>query len=234
MRALTVLSPLVPSPLVPPEGTVGRRGLDSPSLSAVEELAFAVAIGVAALRRFAVDGLTVSDVAEEILFMLRPGGDFFLDVVKIRAARLLWSKVTRAACGKGMGMVVHVRASRTLAQTEDPWDHLLRSATESFAATVGGAESVVAAVPAGRVDRRRLAISALHVLEEEAHLARVLDPAGGSYYVEKLTEETARDAWKLFQKLEAVGGMKAALEDGTVDKIYRAAAAREEEEGGGR
>ncbi len=204
---------------------VATEPYHSAGASAVEELAFAVATGVEYLRRFAVDGWTVTDVAEEVLFALHTCGDFFLDVAKLRAARLLWAKVLRASGGGDAGLVVHARPSVVTRGVGDSWDHLLHSSAESFAAIAGGAESVVAAAHEGR-----LAVSALHVLEEEAHLARVLDPAGGSYYVEKLTDEMARDAWKLFQKLEAVGGMEDAVDDGTVDEIIEAATARWEEE----
>lgn len=197
--------------------------------SAVEELAFAAATGLEYLRYFSNEGWTAADAAAETLFSLHTCGDFFLDVAKLRAARLLWAKVVRATTGSDSAMAVHARPSVRSRRVGDPWDHLLHTSAESFAAVAGGAESVVAASHPQRDDGGRLGVSALHVLREEAHLARVADPAGGSYYVERLTDEIARAAWKLCQEIEAGGGMARALDEGRIDEIVAATAAKRQE-----
>lgn len=201
---------------------------------AVEELAAAAASGVELLRRLTAAGHDVDAVAGATLFGFSVGGDVFLEIAKLRAARLVWAKVVKASGGSpgAQRMWLHAGSSSVTRTLRDPWVNLLRGTTESFAAIVGGADSIATAPfnellgSPGRTSRR-LAVNAQHILREEAFLGEVLDPAGGSYYVESLTEELARAAWSLLQEIERRGGMARAL--GWVrERIAATAAARRE------
>lgn len=191
--------------------------------TAVEELALALATGLTYLQCLVEDGLTLSAAAGQIAFSYDVGQDLFLEIAKLRAARLLWAKVVGACGGEGEALATHLHA-RTAWRTKtvvDPWVNLLRGTTESFAAAVGGADSVetlpldtTLGVP--NVHGRRLALNTQLILAQEAHLDRVADPAGGSWYVEALTDALARAAWTRFQEIEGRGGMMASLLDGHV------------------
>ena len=182
--------------------------------SAAQELAGLAASGVEMLRRLSRHGVVVDDVAGQVLFALDVGDDFFLEVAKLRAARLLWSKLIQACEGSDSArkMRLHARTSPVTRTLRDPWVNLLRSTSQSFAAAIGGADSISTAAFDERLGRpdaasRRIAVNTQHVLAEEAHLDKVVDPAGGSYYLERLTDELARAAWSLFQEIERRGGM---------------------------
>ncbi len=206
--------------------------------SAVEELAVATASGVELLRRLAgrprVAGRKVDEVAVEVLFAMSVGGDFFVEIAKLRAARFLWAKVVSASGGgeTAQAMHLHARTSTVTHTMRDPWVNLLRGTAESFAAALGGADSIVTAAydePLGTPEpsSRRTAVNTQHILREEANLFRVLDPAGGSHYLEQLTDELARAGWALFQKIERRGGMARCLLDGWIaDRIGATASAR--------
>ncbi len=213
--------------------------------TAVDELALAMATGVEYLRRMSAAGLDVDGVAAQIRFAMSVGRDLFIEIAKLRAARLLWAKVVRASSGSDTAQVMqlHARGSSVTRTRCDPWGNLLRGTAESFAAAVGGADSIVNAPfdevlgprddPGGedvreiddwRVAPRRIAAHTHHILKEESHLAQVLDPAGGSWYLESLTDELARAAWTRFQDLEAGGGMARCLTSGRVAEILRESA----------
>lgn len=207
--------------------------------SAVEELAFLAASGVEVLRRLTEDGgtLDVETVCGELLFAVSVGSDFFLEIAKMRAARRVWAKVARAcgASAEAQAIRLHARTSAAGRTARDPWVNLLRETTECFAAALGGAESIATAPfdePLGRPSpsARRLAVNAQHVLREEVCLDRVLDPAGGSYYVERLTDDLARAAWTLFQEVERRGGLARCLLDGWIrERIASTAEKRRQE-----
>jgi methylmalonyl-CoA mutase len=200
--------------------------------SAVEEIAFLAASGVEVFRRLTGDGkLDVETIARQLLFAVSVGSPFFLEIAKLRAARLVWAKVARAcgASAEGQAMRLHARTSAAGRTALDPWANQLRETTECFAAAIGGAEAIVTAPfdePLGRPSpaARRLAVDTQHVLREEAGLDRVLDPAGGSYYVEKSTDDLARAAWTLFQDVERRGGMARCLTEGWIRERIAATA----------
>lgn len=191
--------------------------------SAVEELALVLSGAVEALRRLESLAIPPADTAAALRFAVSLGDDLFLEIAKLRAARLLWSKVTRTAGlpDAAAEMRLHTRTSRKHLADDDPWTHLLRGTVETFAAAVGGAGSI-AVVPCdelagpGEPWSRRLAVNIQHILGEEAHLGRLVDPVGGSYAVEHLTDDLARAAWELFREIEGRGGLVASLADGWV------------------
>ena len=201
--------------------------------NAVEELAFALATGVAYLRAMQRRGVDVDVAARHIRFDFAVGGNFFMEIAKLRAARLLWSQAVAAFGGddEAQKMVIHARTARRNKTITDPYVNMLRVTTEALAAAVGGVESLHVAPydePARPPDEfsRRIARNAQVILQEEAHLTAVIDPAGGSYAVEVLTDRLARDAWVLFQEIEGVGGMAEALKDGFAQTRVAAVADR--------
>jgi len=201
--------------------------------NATQELAFGLATGAAYLRaQFARVG-DIDIAAQSIRFHFAIGGQFFMEVAKLRAARLLWAQVVAAFGGNEESTALHVdaRTARRNKTAIDPHVNMLRATTEALAADIGGADSISVAPfdePLGAPDdfSRRIAHNVQIILQDEAQLKRLIDPAGGSYAVESLTDELARAAWKLFQEIEAQGGMAAALESGFVQSSIAAVAAK--------
>ncbi|MFH1465744.1 MAG: methylmalonyl-CoA mutase family protein [Pseudomonadota bacterium] len=189
--------------------------------SAVQELGIALATGVAYLRAMEAHGLSVHIAAPQVLFVFALRGDLFLEIAKLRAARALWARVV-AACGGGEAeqrMVLHARTSPWDRTACDPWVNLLRSTTEGFAAAVGGADSIATgpfdeALGPPDATSRRIAANIQHLLRDESHLHLVADPAGGSHYVEHLTQQLIAAGWAELQAIEAQGGVAAALDSG--------------------
>ncbi|MFZ5440813.1 MAG: methylmalonyl-CoA mutase family protein [Myxococcota bacterium] len=173
---------------------------------AADELAFVLAKTVALFKASGVQGVTVE---------ISVGRDTFVELSKLRALRLLWAKLT-AAVGQPAGLRVHACCSRRTLTQRDPWVNMLRTTTQVFAAMLGGADEVTPtafdeALGAPSELGRRVAQNTLLVLEHESHLRRVADPAAGSYYLDTLTDQLAREAWKRFQGIEAAGGIDQAL-----------------------
>jgi methylmalonyl-CoA mutase len=189
--------------------------------TAVQELAFGLATGVEYLRRLSKLGVSTDEAASSALFTWSLGSHFFLEIAKLRAARLLWSRAVGAAGGNenSQRLVSHGRVTVWNKTVLDPHNNLLRETIESFAAVVGGCQSLEIApfdAPRGEPTElsRRLARNLHIILAEECQLGRVVDPAGGSYYVETITRQLAEKAWALFQEIEKRGGMVAAIAEG--------------------
>ncbi|SFA53963.1 heterodimeric methylmalonyl-CoA mutase small subunit [Anoxybacillus pushchinoensis] len=191
--------------------------------NAVQELAFSFATAVEYINECLKRGLTVDEVAERMSFSFAIGADFFMEIAKLRAARAMWSNIIQAFGGseRAQKMSLHARTSYFTKTVYDPYVNMLRASAEAFAAIVGGANSLhvspfdEAIRPADEFSRR-IARNTQLILLEEAHIGKVIDPAGGSYYVETLTAQIAEAAWKLFQQIEAKGGMTKALQAGVV------------------
>ncbi len=195
--------------------------------TAVRELAIAIATGVAYLRAADEAGLTPADAATRIEFTLAVGPDQFREIAKLRAFRRLWARVLELS-----GVPEDGRRSPLLARTSDrmlaaidPWSNMLRATTAGFAAAVGGADGLTVtpfdAVVVAAADGagpgglgQRIARNTQLILQEESGLRRVADPAGGSWYVEALTDALARAAWERIQAIEADGGAAAVVADG--------------------
>jgi len=196
--------------------------------SAVQELAFSLATAVAYLRALDARGLRPEKTAPHFRFSAALGSHFFMEVSKLRAARLLWNRVLEA-CDvpqEKRTLWVHGSTSRHGATRCDPHVNMLRATTQTLAGVVGGADSLHTApfddATGGSDDfSRRIALNTQLILRDESHLAGVVDPAGGSWYVEKLTDEIAHAAWSLFQDVEKQGGMAQALADGFVQSSLK-------------
>jgi methylmalonyl-CoA mutase len=200
--------------------------------TSVTELAFTIATATSYLRALTGAGLSVDQAASQIQFALSSGSHFFAQIAKLRAARVLWSKVVAAAGGSAIAqrMSLHARTATFTKSARDPWVNMLRGTAESFAAIAGGADSVSTApfdecLGPSDAFARRIARNTQLVLREESNLHRVIDPAGGSYYVEALTDSLARAAWDAFREVERLGGMEQALPLGHVAKVLAKAKA---------
>lgn len=186
--------------------------------SAAQELGCALATGVAYLRELTDAGLSVQQASAQLEFRYAATADQFLTIAKLRAARRLWARVTEV-CGAPAGQVQHVVTSPVMMTRRDPWVNMLRTTVATLAAGVGGADSVTVlpfdhALGLPDAFARRIARNTSTILVEESHLSRVIDPAGGSWYVERLTDELAYAAWEFFQKIEGAGGQAEGLRSG--------------------
>lgn len=200
--------------------------------SEAQELAFALASAVAYLRALEDGGMTLEDARGAIAFRLAADADQFLTLAKFRALRKLWASVERA-CGLAPkpAFIGGETAWRMLTK-RDPYVNMLRATVATFAAGLGGANSITVlphtlALGLPDVPARRAARNTQLVLIEESNLARVTDPAAGAGGIEHLTARLCETAWALFQAIEQAGGVFAALEQGLLaDQIVRVQAAR--------
>jgi methylmalonyl-CoA mutase len=210
---------------------VHSRSWHESGAHAVQELAFTVATGVEYLRAANQRGLEVDLAAPRMRFAVTVGVNFFMEIAKLRALRMLWSRVIAALGGKenSQRLALHVRTSQWNKTVYDPYNNLLRATVEAFAGVLGGCDSMQVGAFDEVVRRpddfsRRVAGNTQMVLQKECHLDHVIDPAGGSWYVESLTADLARRAWTLFQEVEKSGGMEAALRAGMPQKAVGATA----------
>ncbi len=199
--------------------------------SAVQELAFTLATGVEYLRELSRLGIAVDVAAPRFRFAVTVGESFFLEIAKLRALRMLWARAVGAAGGHAAAqkLSLHVRTSRWNKTVVDPYNNLLRATVEAFAGVLGSCDSL----QVGAFDEvvrppddfsLRIARNTQLVLQKECGLDHVIDPAGGSWYVESLTAELATRAWAQFQEVEKLGGMEAALRGGMPQQAVAATA----------
>jgi len=191
----------------------------SAGASDAQDLACALATGVAYLRAMTDAGLSVDDAAKQIVFSIPTGTDFFLGIAKLRAARKLWGRVAQACNASADGMTLHAMTAGRVMSKRDPWVNMLRTTVTCFAGGLGGADAVTvlpfdAAVGLPDGLARRIARNTQVILQEESNVAKVIDPSGGSWYQEDLTDKMAAEAWAFFQAIEGQGGMAEALSSG--------------------
>ncbi|MFF1798923.1 methylmalonyl-CoA mutase subunit beta, partial [Kitasatospora sp. NPDC058263] len=191
--------------------------------SPAQELGCSLATGVAYLRALTAAGLPVDAALGQLEFRYAADADQFLTIAKFRAARRLWARVAEVsgAAPEASAQRQHAVTSAVMMTERDPWVNMLRTTVACLAAGVGGADAVSvqpfdSAVGLSDAFARRIARNTQAILLEESHLARVVDPAGGSWYVERLTDELAHAAWAWFQEIERAGGQQAALGSGLV------------------
>ncbi|HMI93745.1 MAG TPA: methylmalonyl-CoA mutase family protein, partial [Polyangiales bacterium] len=190
---------------------------------AAQEIGIALATGVAYLRWLTDAGMSIEQACGQLGFSVAIGSDFFMEIAKLRALRQAWAQVV-AACGgsaDAQRCAVHAVTSTRTKTLRDPWVNLLRETTEAFAAAAAGADAITTSGfdrLAGNSDAfaRRIAGNTQAVLDQEAHVAQVADPAGGAWYVEQLSDQLATSGWTLLQTIERTGGMAQALAAGTV------------------
>ena len=202
--------------------------------NAVQEVAFAAATAVAYIRALQERGVDAAAVFPGFQFSFAIGSDFFMEIAKFRAARLVWQNIGRAFSldPEDCRMAIHGRTGLYNKTRIDPWVNMLRVSTETFSGIAGGCDSLHVgpfdeALGLPNEFSRRIARNVHTVFKEEAHFDKVADPAGGSWYVENITLALAEKAWQLFQEIEGEGGMAQALAGGTIqDRVEAVAAAR--------
>ena len=191
-----------------------------------QELGYTLAWGTAWLTALTEAGRSAAEVACRIKFDMCVSSNFFMEIAKFRAARMLWAQIVeqyKPECDCAAKMMVCATTSLFNQTIYDAHVNLLRSQTETFSACVAGVDSIVVTpfdTPYKRPDAfsERIARNQQFLLKEESHMDKVVDPAGGSYYVEHLTVAIAEQAWKLFLDVEEKGGFFACVADGSVQK----------------
>ncbi|MBO0960824.1 methylmalonyl-CoA mutase subunit beta [Neobacillus sp. MM2021_6] len=179
----------------------------------VQELGISLAEGVYYLEKLQEKGMELEEILGKMVFQFAIGGNFFMEIAKLRAARVLWNRITQlySVNEKSRGMMIAAETSSSTKTVHDPHVNLLRAGNEAFAAVIGGVQYLhvspfdehSGATPFSE----RIARNVQLLLKEEAHLKKVIDPAGGSWYVEELTNLLAEKAWSFFQQIEASGGI---------------------------
>ena len=195
-----------------------------------EEIGLALAAGVEYLRALTDAGFTIEQALDQISFRFATTDDQFAQIAKFRAARQLWARVAEIVGAPEHGTCPqHALTAPVMFTQRDPWVNMLRSTVAAFAAGVGGATDVEVlpfdwAIPGGlpktsRSFARRIARNTNLLLLEESHLSHVIDPGGGSYFIEAFTTQLADKAWDVFTTVEAEGGLQQAIAAGTVAKL---------------
>jgi methylmalonyl-CoA mutase len=186
-----------------------------------QELGLSMATGVAYLRALTDAGLSVQQAAGQLEFRYAATADQFMTISKLRAARRLWARVAEVSGAPGVAQRQHAVTSPVMMTRRDPWVNMLRTTLACFGAGVGGADAVTVlpfddAIGLPDDFARRIARNTHAVLLEESKVAGVVDPAGGSWYVERLTDDLARAGWAVFTGIERAGGLLSALDSGLV------------------
>jgi methylmalonyl-CoA mutase len=190
----------------------------------VQELGYALAVGREYLTFLTETGLAVDAAAAKIGMTLSVGSNYFMEIAKLRAVRLLWATLVEAyhpASSCAGKLYINSVASSWNKTLYDPYVNVLRSATEGMAAAIGGADSIALkpfdlAYKTADDFSRRISRNAQVILKEESYFDKVADPAAGSYYIENLTDAIVEHAWKLFQTVENEGGMITAIRKGSI------------------
>lgn len=204
------------------------------------EIALIVAAAVTHLRDLTAAGASAADALRQITFAVAADDDQFATIAKFRALRTIWARVAEVLGSPESGAAITHGVTDLSMQTQrDPWVNMLRTTIAAFGAGVGGADQVTvlgfdAAIPPERrtssaTFSRRIARNTQLLLLEESNIGRVLDPAGGSWFVESLTDDLAQNAWTVFAQIEAAGGYRAALRSGWITDRVGASLARRDE-----
>lgn len=203
--------------------------------SSVQELGIALATGAFYIRQMLERGMEIDAAARQLRVSLAIGPNFFMEIAKVRAARVLWSKVVEAFGGtkEAQKINLHIRTGLHNKTRNDPYVNMLRTSMEALSGAIAGTDSM----SVGNFDEtsrlpdsfsRRISRNTHLILQEECELTGVVDPAGGSWTIEWLTDEISKASWSFFQEIEAAGGIESALEQGLIqNKIAATAAERE-------
>ena len=200
----------------------------------VQELAFTIADGREYVRTAIARGMSVDDFAPRLSFFFAIGMNFFMEIAKLRAARLLWSRVMEEFAPKdpkSSMLRTHCQTSGVSLQEQDPHNNVIRTAYEAMSAVLGGTQSLHTnaldeAIALPTEFAARIARNTQLILQEETGITHVVDPLAGSYYVETLTDQMATEAWKLIEEVESLGGMTKAVASGMPKLRIEESAAR--------
>ena len=202
----------------------------------VQELAFSLAVGHEYIAKLTDMGLSVDQVAPSIVFNLAVSSNYFMEIAKFRAARMLWANIAKAynpTRGCASKMKIHAVTSQWNMTVYDPYVNMLRGTTEAMSAAIACVDSMEVTPFDAPYEKptefsSRIARNVQLLLKEESHFNQVADPAGGSYYVENLTRSIAEEAWKLFRQVEDMGGYIAAFKAGFIQEQVEASAAKKD------
>ncbi|MEI7663230.1 MAG: methylmalonyl-CoA mutase family protein [Bacteroidota bacterium] len=218
--------------------TVNGHYFQNAGSSLVQELAFSLASANEYLAALTDKGFSVDEVAPHIQFSLGVGSDYFMEMAKFRAVRLLWTRMVEQYLPKqeeSLKLFIHATSALWNKSIYDPCVNMLRTTTEGMSAALGNADSVTIQpfdISYREPDEisRRIARNQQFVLKEESYLNKIIDPAGGSYYVENLTHSIAHHAWNLFKEVESRGGMLECIKSGFIqDEVERSRNQKETE-----
>ena len=212
---------------------VGGYVFNNSGSSIVQELVFSLAAGVEYLDKLTDAGMKIDEVAPKIRFHFATGSKYFMEIAKLRAARYLWAHIVKAynpSCDCKCKMNIHAETSEWNKTVYDPNVNMLRTQTETMSAVLGGVDSFTVhpfddtfeCHPSDVAER--VARNQQLLLKEESHFAKIVDVAGGSYYIEELTQNIAEAAWKLFLETQEQGGYIEALKKGFVQAAVKATA----------
>ena len=202
--------------------------------SIVQELAFSLAQGAEYLDMLTDDGIEIDDVANAIKFNFGIGSNYFMEIAKLRAARLLWAQIVKTYNPKSNDsakLIAHSETNRFNKTVYDPYVNMLRTQTEAMSAALGGAHSITV-LPFDAIYEEptefseRIARNQQALLKEESYLDKIVDPAAGSYYIENLTNSLINEAWKLFLEVQEKGGFIAAFREGFIQNEIKIMAAK--------
>jgi len=200
------------------------------------ELAFTLADGKEYVKTAMAKGLDVDDFAGRLSFFWAIGMNFYLEVAKMRAARLLWCRIMKefgAKKPKSLMLRTHCQTSGWSLTEQDPYNNVVRTTIEAMAAVFGGTQSLHTnaldeAIALPSEFSARIARNTQLIIQEETHITSVIDPWAGSYMMEKLTQDMADKAWEIIQEVEAMGGMTRAVDSGWAKLKIEAAAAEKQ------
>ena len=200
----------------------------------VQELAFTLADGREYVRAALAKGLDVDEFAGRLSFFFAIGMNFFMEAAKLRAARLLWSRIMEEFKPKKASSLMlrtHCQTSGVSLQEQDPYNNIVRTAFEAMSAVLGGTQSLHTnsfdeAIALPTEFSARIARNTQLILQHETGITKVVDPLAGSYYVESLTSDLAEKAWALIEEVEAMGGMTKAVAEGLPKRMIEEAATR--------
>jgi methylmalonyl-CoA mutase len=211
---------------------VNGHYFNSAGATLVQELGFSLASGNEYLALATASGISVDDAAQRMMFSFGVGSNYFMEIARLRAARLLWVKIVEQyhpVDETSMQMHIHCNTSAWNKTLFDPYVNLLRTTTEAMSAIIGGTQSL-SILPFDTFYKdpdefsTRLARNQQIILKEEVYLDKVVDPSAGSYYIENLTELIAEAAWKVFLQIEEKGGMVEAVKTGFVQDLVEKSA----------
>ncbi|MCE2490692.1 MAG: acyl-CoA mutase large subunit family protein [Anaerolineae bacterium] len=199
--------------------------------NAVQEIACSLANATATLHAMLARGIDIEEVAPRMALSVSLGSDFLMELAKLRALRLVWAQMIEAFGGSHACrlLAIHARTGRRNKSALDPWCNMLRSTFEALAGALGGCDSLLIE-PFDAILRdpddlaRRHARNQHHILQHEVGLGRLLDPVGGSWTLETITDWLAREAWGAFQDIERRGGLLSCLRDGSIQRKLAAVA----------
>lgn len=216
--------------------TVHGSLLHNAGSNIVQELGFSLAAANELVARLTDLGLKAHRVASRIVLNVGIGSTYFMEMAKIRAARLLWSKIVeqyKPECDCAYKLFIHATTSEWNQSVYDPYVNMLRSTTEAMSACIAGADSI-SVLPFDNAYKEaddfgyRIARNQQLLLKEESYLDKIADPAAGSYYIENLTDQIAKGAWEHFLKVEELGGFCKAIRQGYVqDEVEKTARQRD-------